>query len=42
MIWTPSVLKSYDGGRPRPWYQQVKFWWTLFFLGNAALYWRFW
>jgi SSS family solute:Na+ symporter len=42
MIWTPAVLKSYDGGRPRPWYQQVKFWWALFFLGNVAIYWRFW
>jgi SSS family solute:Na+ symporter len=42
MIWTPAVLRSYDGGKSRPWYQQVKFWWALFFLGNAVLYWRFW
>jgi solute:Na+ symporter, SSS family len=42
MIWSPALLKSYDGGRGRPWYQQVKVWWALFFLGNAALYWRFW
>jgi SSS family solute:Na+ symporter len=42
MVWNLNLLRHYDGGRPRPWYQQVKFWWTLFFLGNALIYWRFW
>ncbi len=42
MIWNLDMLRHYDGGQGRPWYQQVKFWWTLFFLGNALIYWRFW
>lgn len=42
LLWNLSMLSNYDGGKNRPWYQQVKFWWTLFFLVNALIYWRFW
>jgi solute:Na+ symporter, SSS family len=40
-IWTLDMLRHYDN-TPRPWYKQVKFWWALFFLGQAVIYWRFW
>jgi len=42
MVWNLGMLSHFEGARRRPWYQQVKFWWTLFFLGNAFIYWRFW
>ena len=42
LLWNLGMLSNYDGGRHRPWYQEVKFWWTLFFLVNALIYWRFW
>jgi SSS family solute:Na+ symporter len=42
LIWNLDMLRHYDDGRPRPWYQQVKFWWLLFLLGQVVIYWRFW
>jgi SSS family solute:Na+ symporter len=42
MVWSLDMLRLYDGGTRRPWYQQVKFWWIVFFLVNALIYWRFW
>jgi SSS family solute:Na+ symporter len=43
LVWSLATLRNYDNSSlPRPWYQQVKFWWTLFFLGQALIYWRFW
>jgi SSS family solute:Na+ symporter len=42
MIWNVALIRNYEVGVHRPWYQQVKFWWTVFFLANGFLYWRFW
>ena len=28
-VWCPQLLKTYDEGIRRPWYQQLKFWWGL-------------
>jgi hypothetical protein len=33
---------AYDDARPRPWYQQVKFWWLIVSVVWFYLYWRFW
>jgi len=41
-LWNLEMLKHYDEGTPRPWYQQIKFWWALFFLGQVLVYWQFW
>ena len=42
-VWSLDLLTHYDGTpRRRPWYQQVKFWWGLFLLGQILIYVRFW
>ena len=41
-LWRPSLLAQFDGGRKRPWYQQVKTWFALYALIWAGLYWWFW
>ncbi len=42
LVWSLDLLKNYDAGHPRPWYQQIKFWWALFVLGQVLIYIRFW
>jgi solute:Na+ symporter, SSS family len=42
LIWNVNMLQNYDDGKPRPWYQQIKVWWTVFLVGDALIYWRFW
>ena len=42
LIWKPELLRRYAEGKPRPWYQQVWLWFSLYFLVWAGLYWRFW
>jgi solute:Na+ symporter, SSS family len=41
-LWRPALLGQYDEGRKRPWYQQVKMWFTLYAAIWVYLYWRFW
>jgi SSS family solute:Na+ symporter len=41
-LWRPALLARYDEGRPRPWWQQVKLWFTLYALAWSWIYWRFW
>jgi SSS family solute:Na+ symporter len=41
-IWHPQLLRAYDEGVPRPWYQQVKLWYGVVALIWFYLYWRFW
>ena len=41
-LWNLQVLKQYDEGVPRPWYQQLKFWWAIITVVWFYLYWRFW
>jgi SSS family solute:Na+ symporter len=41
-LWRPALLAQYDEGHPRPWYQQVKFWFGLYALIWLTLYWHFW
>jgi SSS family solute:Na+ symporter len=41
-LWTPSLLRNFNQGRPRPWYQSVKLWLGLFAGIWICLYWRFW
>jgi SSS family solute:Na+ symporter len=40
--WTPAVLRQYDDGVHRPWYQSVLLWWAVYFVVWVYLYWRFW
>lgn len=42
-IWRLDWLRAYDDPtRPRPWWQQVKLWFSLYALGWCYIYWRFW
>ena len=41
-LWRLDLLKQYDDGTPRPWYQQLKFWWAIVAVVWFYLYWRFW
>jgi SSS family solute:Na+ symporter len=41
--WRPAWLRAYDeNAPPRPWWQQVKLWFTIYALGWCYIYWRFW
>jgi SSS family solute:Na+ symporter len=40
--WRPSWLRAYDESRPRPWWQQVKVWISIYAFGWCYIYWRFW
>jgi SSS family solute:Na+ symporter len=40
--WTPAVLKHYDDGIKRPWYQSLLLWWSVYIVVWVYLYWRFW
>jgi len=41
-VWKPSWLKVLDDGVKRPWYKQVKLWFSLYALAWAFIYWIFW
>ncbi len=41
-VWNLRLLKQYDEGTRRPWYQQLKFWWAIITVVWFYLYWRFW
>jgi SSS family solute:Na+ symporter len=41
-LWRPGLLGQYDEGVRRPWYQQVKIWFSLYALVWIYVYWRFW
>jgi SSS family solute:Na+ symporter len=41
-VWRPALLKSYDEGVRRPWYQQLKLWFGIVTVIWFYLYWRFW
>jgi solute:Na+ symporter, SSS family len=41
-VWRPQLLKTYDEGTRRPWYQQVKLWCGIVLVIWLYLYWRFW
>jgi SSS family solute:Na+ symporter len=40
-LWRPALLAQYEEGR-RPWYQQVKVWFSLYALVWVYVYWQFW
>lgn len=42
VMWSPDLLRHYDEGIRRPWYQQVKFWFGIYAVLWAAIYWRLW
>ncbi|MFZ1932334.1 MAG: sodium/solute symporter [Thermoguttaceae bacterium] len=41
-VWRPQLLRTYDEGTRRPWYQQVKLWCGIVLAIWLYLYWRFW
>lgn len=41
-VWHIQLLKEYDEGVRRPWYQQLKLWWGIVSAVWFYLYWRFW
>lgn len=41
-VWKSSWLKNLDGGKKRPWYQQIKFWFSVYALAWIFIYWKFW
>lgn len=41
-LWSPRLLRQYDEGRRRPWYQRISFWWTVYAIIWFYLYWKFW
>ena len=41
-VWNLQMLKQYDDGAARPWYQQLKLWWAVISVIWFYLYWRFW
>ncbi|HSW46538.1 MAG TPA: sodium/solute symporter [Phycisphaerae bacterium] len=41
-LWSPSLLRHYDEGVSRPWYQRVVLWYALFGVAFIYLYWRYW
>ena len=42
LVWRPGLLRHYGAGKPRPWYQRVWFWFAIYFLVWAGVYWYFW
>lgn len=40
--WRLSLLRQYDDGVVRPWYQRLKLWYGIFAAVSIYLYWRFW
>lgn len=41
-VWRPQLLRTYDEGVRRPWYQQLKLWFGIITVIWLYLYWRFW
>jgi SSS family solute:Na+ symporter len=41
-VWHAGLLRAYDEGARRPWYQQVKLWCVVVTVIWLYLYWRFW
>lgn len=41
-VWSPRLLRTYDEGFRRPWYQQAKLWFGIVAAVWFYLYWRFW
>ena len=41
-VWRPALLRAYDEGVRRPWYQQLKFWCAIVTVIWLFLYWKFW
>ena len=41
-IWNINLLRTYDEGVRRPWYQQLKLWFGVVTVIWLYLYWRFW
>jgi SSS family solute:Na+ symporter len=42
-LWRPKWVRDYDEGRaPRPWWQQIKYWFALYAIGEIAIYCHFW
>jgi len=42
LVWRPALLSQYDEGVHRPWYQQLKVWFTVWAVIWFYLYYRFW
>lgn len=40
--WRPALLRNYDEGIVRPWYQQLKLWFGLYAAAWVFMYWRYW
>lgn len=41
-VWKSSWVKSLDDGKKRPWYKQVRFWFSIYALAWFLIYWNFW
>jgi len=41
-VWNLKLLTQYDQGITRPWYKQVKLWWTLYAAIWLTIYYKFW
>lgn len=41
-VWRPELLRTYDEGVRRPWYQQLKLWCGIVLVVWLAIYWWFW
>jgi Na+/proline symporter len=41
-VWRPQLLRTYDEGVRRPWWQTLKFWFGVVTVIWLYLYWRFW
>jgi SSS family solute:Na+ symporter len=41
-VWSPKILRTYDEGVRRPWYQQVKLWCGIVTVIWLYIYWYFW
>ena len=42
LVWKPSLLMAYDDGRRRPWYQQIKLWFSIWVVTWLSIYYYFW
>jgi hypothetical protein len=41
-LWRPQLLRAYDEGVRRPWYQQLKLWCGIVTVIWLGIYWWFW
>lgn len=42
LVWSPTLLAQYEGDQPRPWYQQLKLWFSIWAVAWCFLYYWFW